>query len=837
MGDTFAGQAVETGYSATFGTDNFSLNGFSEQEPMVISAYDESISATTNGPNAGTAGKARPIITVPSATASVTAGKPAGTHHLYDGRSGMSLQGGGNYVVVMGIDFEAPQRNPSDGQYLGAGNVVNNGGIDHRGNQTGALVEDNRVSWFANGILFENAAGSSGVRSNFDVNIRRNGVGPCYNDPGGPSVGMPVDSVGSAGGGNGAISPGLVIEENTTDNCGWDNPALTSGDIHNRNMYIQWDAIFGNRRGNTSTRSASEDMQLRAGGVIDNNFTYNGSYGADIGHNEGQPTLASNTSVTNNVLMSPVSPTGVAPIGFNFLNSNNITATGNIIANLDNSVTNAASALYVATDQYVGGVSFLFTPTNLGSGGTPGTYAITSGASCYGGVTNFTGGTGTIVSSFVMVIGAGGQITPNPDTGGLKFIELNLPGSYAVNDILTPVANYPSLNTAGVTLTVGGTGGTPGYYVGPTSPFPHCPRNPGVPKEGDTEGGIALTNFSGSMAGSDAMATFAIDTNSSITRAFDSGTGTYHATALTTNTNVIALCNPCAGTVDYNQIATATFTISGATPSAYNGTWNAILGNQFGVIWDLGTAVDPGPVTVPGRITAVSIVSTGHGYQVGDVLTASPSDIGGQTGVRITVGAVAHLSGWVMKVVNVDSQGTHGLTWTTNKVFNITAVGPPTNGDLGGIHDSPQPGGPGSGTANTWTGNVNCSGSQFTGTISGTTLTSSALVNGPIAIGQNLAGPGVTANTTITMGSGTSWTVSPSQTVSSPVTMYGYTCTPTTVFAHPERTLATYAGSLGLTATVDGYITAAFANHKNGPWDPTLTANLGINPYIRSGFQ
>jgi hypothetical protein len=57
-------------------------------------------------------------------------------------------------------------------------------------------------------------------------------------------------------------------------------------------------------------------------------------------------------------------------------------------------------------------------------------------------------------------------------------------------------------------------------------------------------------------------------------------------------------------------------------------------------------------------------------------------------------------------------------------------------------------------------------GPTFTGSISGTTLTVSG-VTGTIAIGQTLYGAGVSAGTTITGGSGTSWTVNNSQTVSS----------------------------------------------------------------------
>ena len=54
----------------------------------------------------------------------------------------------------------------------------------------------------------------------------------------------------------------------------------------------------------------------------------------------------------------------------------------------------------------------------------------------------------------------------------------------------------------------------------------------------------------------------------------------------------------------------------------------------------------------------------------------------------------------------------------------------------------------------------------FTGSISGTALTVSG-VTGTIAIGQNVLGANVQPGTQVTGGSGSSWTVSPSQTVAS----------------------------------------------------------------------
>lgn len=55
---------------------------------------------------------------------------------------------------------------------------------------------------------------------------------------------------------------------------------------------------------------------------------------------------------------------------------------------------------------------------------------------------------------------------------------------------------------------------------------------------------------------------------------------------------------------------------------------------------------------------------------------------------------------------------------------------------------------------------------SFTAAISGTTLTTSLVTKGTVGIGQTILGGAIAANTKITAGSGTSWTVSVSQTVS-----------------------------------------------------------------------
>jgi hypothetical protein len=118
-------------------------------------------------------------------------------------------------------------------------------------------------------------------------------------------------------------------------------------------------------------------------------------------------------------------------------------------------------------------------------------------------------------------------------------------------------------------------------------------------------------------------------------------------------------------------------------------------------------------------------------------------------------------------------------------------------------------------------------GANFTGAISGTALTASA-ITGVIAIGQTLYGAGVTAGTTITAGSGTAWTVSPSQTVGSEA----MGSASATQFAPGFSTSITLAGTYG---SINNILVAFDAGPQ---FDCTLTVQvLGFNPIVPVGIQ
>lgn len=102
-------------------------------------------------------------------------------------------------------------------------------------------------------------------------------------------------------------------------------------------------------------------------------------------------------------------------------------------------------------------------------------------------------------------------------------------------------------------------------------------------------------------------------------------------------------------------------------------------------------------------------------------------------------------------------------------------------------------------------------GAIFTGVISGTTLTTSAVQSGAIAVGMTLTAAGgtgaVSAGTVITGGSGTSWTVNNSQSVSSRVMVAND--------SYPYKSAAETLGNHGAAFTGNHYFSQAILNNGN----------------------
>ena len=115
----------------------------------------------------------------------------------------------------------------------------------------------------------------------------------------------------------------------------------------------------------------------------------------------------------------------------------------------------------------------------------------------------------------------------------------------------------------------------------------------------------------------------------------------------------------------------------------------------------------------------------------------------------------------------------------------------------------------------------------FTATISATTLTIVSLTFGTISAGMTLTGVGITAGTTISSGSGSTWTINNSHTITSPLTMTLTGAVPTGITAETEY----YVLPDGLTDT-EFRISAT----KNGVAINTSSAGIGTFTLTHEGL-
>ncbi|CAB4169714.1 hypothetical protein UFOVP1302_77 [uncultured Caudovirales phage] len=189
-------------------------------------------------------------------------------------------------------------------------------------------------------------------------------------------------------------------------------------------------------------------------------------------------------------------------------------------------------------------------------------------------------------------------------------------------------------------------------------------------------------------------------------------------------------------------------------------------GSMYDITPIRATIVQSNPFTTTNASTNVLVTIPNHGADIGDFVTFSgASAVGGLT-----------LNG-EYQITNVPTSAT----------FNITAASAATSSATGGgsvtavfqINTGPNETLYGNGWgAGTWGGILPTSSVTFTGSISGTTLTVTAVVSGTLAVGQLITGTGVSASppgslaTYITaLGTGTgatgTYVVGVSQTVSS----------------------------------------------------------------------
>lgn len=305
-----------------------------------------------------------------------------------------------------------------------------------------------------------------------------------------------------------------------------------------------------------------------------------------------------------------------------------------------------------------------------------------------------------------------------------------------------------------------------------------------------TYSGVTFTGGSGAGAVGDVIVTEnAIFTLTTLVGGSDYTNGSFTGIALTggTGTGAIGTITISGGTVTGvvityggNNYAQGDV-LSASASSIGNGiaTIGAITGGSgyvnglypnVSLTGGTGTGAKATITVSSGYVSNVVITSPGVGYTVADSLTTANTNIGGTgSAFAVAVATVESSSGFQFAVQTVSSGSVGQVTLTSNGqnyLANDVLSAPASSiGGVSGIIGSL-----GSITSGGFYTDSTLAG--FTGSISGTVLTVTAVATGTIVVGQTLFGTGITENTVITaLGSGSggvgTYNINTSQTVGS----------------------------------------------------------------------
>lgn len=209
-----------------------------------------------------------------------------------------------SFVAIVGIHFQAdrPARSASRGiRWLSSGRDL--------------LIEDCLIEGFKDNITIEGQG--DGFK---DATLRRNII---------------VDSWSSEGHSQGVYisnTTNVLIEENVVDKNGW-NPDVPGAEANTfkQNIYVQTGVTGVVFRGNITSRAAAAGIQLRTGGLAENNLIYANPMGMRFGYpTEGNIATG---EIRNNVILG--GPLSRYESGFGIWTErmNNVNVTGNVVAN------------------------------------------------------------------------------------------------------------------------------------------------------------------------------------------------------------------------------------------------------------------------------------------------------------------------------------------------------------------------------------------------------------------------------------------------------------------------------------------------------------------------
>lgn len=289
-----AGDVFNTGFG------DWKRNGRSALEPMVITSYG---------------GTTRPILrtgTSPGLQTQNSSGTPSLLHSL----------------VFLGLDFVAHTRKQGSPTYTGPAGSI---GIRWLRPCRDITIDNCRIDSYVSGIVAQNYENKE--FKNFHIRY-------C----------VVVDSYNTGGHSQGIFASGvdvLIIEDCVFDKNGYGDLPTADDDptIYNHNLYLQYtNAPNAIVRRNVISRAASHAVQMRNGGLMEDNFVYRNPIGLQTGSTE-HPLPEAEYAVRNNVVLEAgdITPSLPRGWGINFATPAKVLVQGNIVAHVKSSSTNRRS--------------------------------------------------------------------------------------------------------------------------------------------------------------------------------------------------------------------------------------------------------------------------------------------------------------------------------------------------------------------------------------------------------------------------------------------------------------------------------------------------------------
>ncbi|MEZ6186876.1 MAG: hypothetical protein R3F62_17930, partial [Planctomycetota bacterium] len=251
-------------------------------------------------------------------------------------------------LCFVGLHFWAHTRDPDSGFYTGTSGGA---GVQWLRGSRDIVLDDLLVDGYTTNLVIQDFYGDGST----NWTLRNLVIVDAYNT-GGHAQGLYADGLN-----------GLTVTNSVFDHNGW-NASIAGAEatMFNHNIYLQYNCANLVVTHNVLTRAASHGVQVRPGGVCDDNFGYQNPINILMGYNSGP---ISSGQVCRNVLIEANDITEDLPRGWGieFRNVSSVLVEENLVAHVGTTSPNRRSIEEEAVGTYTNNIVYDW-PVSPGNG-------------------------------------------------------------------------------------------------------------------------------------------------------------------------------------------------------------------------------------------------------------------------------------------------------------------------------------------------------------------------------------------------------------------------------------------------------------------------------------